>query len=460
MYKNMAKKYILLNNDVDTSFSTLEMTWYGMRDKRIKDHVGMLLPHSFFELVKGKSINYYSLAVESKLFIEKCTKAVLINQKMLFEDKTKTRQITKEMQEFAKNIFPKIETLSNAKIIATLKETKRLQAECVVYGTAVGFADVFGGVTNKLIAVVEKRKKLKHSIQVYTSVLGMPEERSFTEAAIEEIRTARKTTKQLAEEYFWLHQGYIGRGIIEEEIEKIRKTNAAKKEEYNKKELYEELCLDEEEKKLFQISQDVILIKALRADMRQCLCVIVNKIIDYYAKRWNIEAKYLETLSVEELCECIAGKEIPNSLENRWNHGIYIQENKEYKVITGDEAEKFLKNNVLEEKTENNNVIKGQVAQPGNVKGRVKLVFGPQHNNKVKEGDILVAPATSPQFLPAMERAAAFITDVGGITSHAAIVARELKKPCIVGTKSATRMFKDGDLVEVDATKGIIKRIK
>ncbi len=66
----------------------------------------------------------------------------------------------------------------------------------------------------------------------------------------------------------------------------------------------------------------------------------------------------------------------------------------------------------------------------------------------------------TPQFLPAMERAAAFVTDVGGITSHTAIVARELKKPCIVGTKLATRMLKDNDLVEVDATKGIITILK
>ena len=158
----MAKtgKYILLNNDVDTSFSTLEMTWYGMRDKRIKEQIEMLLPQSFFEVVKGKTINYYSDAKESKLFIEKCTEAVLTDQKMLLEHKTKTQQITKEMLEFAKNVFPRIETISDKEGIIVLKETKRLQAECVTYGTAVAFADVFGGITNKLIEIVEKRKNL------------------------------------------------------------------------------------------------------------------------------------------------------------------------------------------------------------------------------------------------------------------------------------------------------------
>ena len=78
----------------------------------------------------------------------------------------------------------------------------------------------------------------------------------------------------------------------------------------------------------------------------------------------------------------------------------------------------------------------------------------------MKAGDIMVSVQTMPELLPAMEKAAAFVTDMGGITSHAAIVSREMKTPCIVGTRIATRVLKDGDLVEVDANKGIIKIIK
>ena len=63
---------------------------------------------------------------------------------------------------------------------------------------------------------------------------------------------------------------------------------------------------------------------------------------------------------------------------------------------------------------------------------------------------------TRPEYLPVMHLAAAFVTDEGGIASHAAIVAREMKKPCIIGTKIATQVLKDGDLVEVDAEKGIV----
>lgn len=104
--------------------------------------------------------------------------------------------------------------------------------------------------------------------------------------------------------------------------------------------------------------------------------------------------------------------------------------------------------------------LKGMVANKGKVKGQVRICRSIYDIPKVKKGEILVASMTRPEFLPAMQKAAAFITDEGGITSHAAIVSREMNKPCIIGTKIATQVFKDGDIVEVDANKGIVKKIQ
>ncbi|MBI5728203.1 MAG: phosphoenolpyruvate synthase, partial [Candidatus Magasanikbacteria bacterium] len=103
--------------------------------------------------------------------------------------------------------------------------------------------------------------------------------------------------------------------------------------------------------------------------------------------------------------------------------------------------------------------VRGQVAFPGVVRGRVVIVRSAAHNNNVQVGDILISPMTYPELLPAMKRAAAFVTDTGGITCHAAIVARELKKPCVIGCRQATRVFRDGDVVEVDAKQGIVRKI-
>ncbi len=100
--------------------------------------------------------------------------------------------------------------------------------------------------------------------------------------------------------------------------------------------------------------------------------------------------------------------------------------------------------------------LKGPVAYKGMATGVVKVVKNVRSMEKVQEGDILVSPMTSPDFLPAMKKAAAIVTDEGGIMCHAAIVARELKKTCVIGTKFATQVLHDGDLVEVDAEKGIV----
>lgn len=104
--------------------------------------------------------------------------------------------------------------------------------------------------------------------------------------------------------------------------------------------------------------------------------------------------------------------------------------------------------------------IKGQTACLGKVKGIVKVLQSAKEISKLEKGDILVASMTTPDYVPAMEKAAAFVTDEGGLSCHAAIVSREMKKPCIIGTKIATKVLKDGDLVEVDADKGIVRRIR
>lgn len=114
----------------------------------------------------------------------------------------------------------------------------------------------------------------------------------------------------------------------------------------------------------------------------------------------------------------------------------------------------------FDEIKEDTKEIKGQSAFKGKVIGKVKLVLLREQINKVEQGDILVSPMTTPDLLPAMEKAGAFVTDEGGITCHAAIVAWEMKKPCVIGTKIATKVFKDEDIVEVDADNGIIKIIK
>jgi len=101
-------------------------------------------------------------------------------------------------------------------------------------------------------------------------------------------------------------------------------------------------------------------------------------------------------------------------------------------------------------------LLSGKPASPGIGSGEVKLVKSAKEIGKVKEGDVLVSTMTSPDFVPAMKKASAIITDEGGMTSHAAIVSRELGVPCVVGTKNATKVLKEGLVVTVDGENGVI----
>jgi pyruvate,water dikinase len=103
--------------------------------------------------------------------------------------------------------------------------------------------------------------------------------------------------------------------------------------------------------------------------------------------------------------------------------------------------------------------IVGTIASKGKAKGKVVLVRGVADLKKVEDGDIFVAVTTHPDYVAAMRKAAAIVTNEGGVTCHAAIVSREFKIPCIVGTNIATRVLDDGDLVEVDANLGFVRKI-
>ena len=105
-------------------------------------------------------------------------------------------------------------------------------------------------------------------------------------------------------------------------------------------------------------------------------------------------------------------------------------------------------------------LLKGNIAQPGMVTGIVKILRKQSEMEKIKENNIIVSPMTTPALLAAIKKCSAIVTDEGGMLCHAAIISRELKKPCIIGTKIATKVFKEGDLVEVDANNGIVRKIE
>ena len=130
-------------------------------------------------------------------------------------------------------------------------------------------------------------------------------------------------------------------------------------------------------------------------------------------------------------------------------------------LLEGDQAKEFLsKINIVEEKISDVKTFEGDCASPGHARGKAVIVNVPQEMENMEEGNVLISIATNPDLVPAIKKASAIITDLGGITCHAAIVSRELGIPCVIGTRVATKALKNGDLVDVDATHGKINIIK
>lgn len=196
-------------------------------------------------------------------------------------------------------------------------------------------------------------------------------------------------------------------------------------------------------------------------DVRKKYVLISNyyqyRFLQELERRSGIDFSLLQYSIYPEFRKILSKKLKSSQLAQRKNICVCVQVDGGYEIKTGQEAEALLQYFSAVDKTDQ---IKGITASLGCVRGRVKVLLKVHDLINVKPGDILVSSMTRPEMTPAMKKAAAVITDEGGLTSHAAIISRELKIPCIIGTKVATRILKDGDLVEVDANKGVVNILK
>jgi phosphohistidine swiveling domain-containing protein len=172
----------------------------------------------------------------------------------------------------------------------------------------------------------------------------------------------------------------------------------------------------------------------------------------------------LEYATVEEVIIFFKGEQVDlEEIRRRKNGYVSRLDNGMTKIMTGAEAEKYRKLVVME--IGEMNEVKGTVANKGKATGRVRIIsfVAKDYNEQVAafaKGEILVTGMTRPQIVHLCSKAAAIVTDEGGITSHAAVVSREYNVPCVIATKIATKVFKTGDLVEVDAETGVIRKVK
>lgn len=180
-----------------------------------------------------------------------------------------------------------------------------------------------------------------------------------------------------------------------------------------------------------------------------------------FARRRDMSVDDLKYLLPGELAKVLTHVNYPVIASRRDCFVLHCTD-KNINHYTGQNAQ-TLANQFLRLTNINESMIHGQVASVGEsyyFRGTARIVLSIDEIDKVQEGDILIATMTSPDFVIGMKRAGAIVTDTGGMLSHAAIVSREFKKPCIVGTEIATKVIRDGDIVELHCGRGTVKIIK
>lgn len=386
---------------------------------------------------------------------------------------------------------------TNSQLTHYLSKTYKLTNDLSAYGYIPVLSDhLFNKYTHLLKKIIKQaiyKKGIKLSIPETFNTLTSPIKPIYSrQAHIDFLKMVsgskgkllnqdKKKIVNFYQKWHWVSYGHLGPKVtLEETVANLKQ--ALKNRKVSKRELkellncrqnlikkqhqlFKKLGLNQQEKYLFKVAQLFTYLKGLRMEIYYGMFYHWGRILKEMSRREKVPQKLLYYCSIKELSNWLKDKRAVSvkTLKQRAKYCVWIAKTEtEQDVLVGARAKAYLKKHAKskKEKIKDVLVIHGNVASVGYAKGRVKIVNKASEIKKVNKGDILVSIVTNPALLPAMKKAAAFVTDVGGINSHAAIVAREFKKPCIIGTKIATKVLKDGDLIELDTRRGDIKKVK
>ncbi|MFA7653655.1 MAG: PEP-utilizing enzyme [Candidatus Magasanikbacteria bacterium] len=302
------------------------------------------------------------------------------------------------------------------------------------------------------------------------------------DSAINQLEKFTKIKKALSnhtKKYFWVKNNYYSapiltekdfleeiRGILVGNVDLSKEINrilgTPKKHRLEKQKLIKELSLPKYIKILLTISEDFTYWQDERKKKTFWMDHYGTLFLKEFSRRFGFVVDDLKYFVHDELIGLFGGKSVVSKSEatSRRQACLYYQKGDKYEVISGPEAEKLKKELFDAKQSKMVNDFRGLPASRGKVRGKVKIILSVNEIDRVQKGDVLVAVMTRPDYVPAIKKAAAIITDEGGITCHAAIISRELGIPCVIGTKIATRVLKDGDEVDVNANHGVVTIVK
>ena len=315
--------------------------------------------------------------------------------------------------------------------------------------------------------------KNENEVSQVLEILTSPEEPSFFKQEEMDLVKADDLSEH-SRKYFWLRNSYNGTEVLSTGFFEDRKKSLDLEIEYKFKKRQDKIRKKKLEIKAKYSLSDYVMeiadafVRGIewQDSRKQVIWVYLHYkslMIEEASRRLNIPKRDLENYGTGEILEMLSGK-LPkqNEIEDRRKAFVVVMDVFKKPVICDSKTALKYWDLYAEDKVERDvKGIMGIVVSAGkNIKGRVHILLNPKESDIFKTGDILVAPMTTPEYIFAMKKASAVITDTGGLMSHAAIVSRELGIPCVVGTKIATKVLKDGDLVEVDANNGVVKIIR
>lgn len=350
----------------------------------------------------------------------------------------------------------------------------------------------------------ELKKKLgeksKDKFRDYFLILTSPskegyvgqEQREFLQLAAEikklgyslnssKLKTALKRKKRLWEKinshvsnYAWLNLQYMMgnpwtvddfflrlRHILnpEEELKEQKESKVKTEQEVQK--IIKKLKLSKEMVGIIDAVREYVFLRTHRKDVTTLGDYKIRPLLTEIGKRFEFSFEEMTYHLVEEIYDLLTNRKKlkKTAIKERMDDFAILADKKSVKVITGKSLADY-KKVWGEEKVEKEiNEFEGEVACKGYGKGKVRILIDRKLIPTFQQGEVLVTTMTTPDFVPAMQKAVAIVTDEGGILCHAAIVSRELNKPCVIGTEIATKVLKTGNLVEVDAEQGVVRKL-
>lgn len=412
----------------------------------------------------------------------------------LINNHTWRREIYKKIDYFTKEYFNAGERLrqtdlfklSDTELIGMVKRIIYFQHYHQVYSVLANgvMLDGRNHLSNKIQEELQKFLRYPKIFSNYWAMLTQVPRMSLRQEKDHAIallaRQAKIQTKAaielklrvIYEQYCWLDYNNMGPAASLDGFRKelrnavrnnkhIRLPKELKALQRKQERLMSTLGFTSREKFLINLAQGVIWQKGYRKDVQYHGFYCYEQLFKELARRRKVvdwqDLAFMFPWEVESFIR----KNLPrvSALKLRRKFSVFIVDKRNLTIKIGAPAQRFAKQLGLIEDLSYLRETNGQCAYIGTVQGTVRVIQTPSDMVKMHKGDILVSQATSPDLLPAMKLAGAIVTNTGGLICHAAITARELKIPCVVGTANATLIFKDGDRVEVNAAKGIIKKI-